>query len=91
MNLSGLDLVPLNRISCIINFDPLCGLELARGDGRLAVLWVLAIKLLLIYFYREEALSTVSFYLQKIHRTTDFVLLPSVSCSHKTYTVASLR
>jgi hypothetical protein len=49
VDLAGLDLVPLDRIAGIINFNPLPRLELAGGDGRLAVLWVLAIKLLLLY------------------------------------------
>jgi hypothetical protein len=45
VDLSGLDLVPLDRIAGVIDFDPLAGLELARGDRRLAVLRKLAVKL----------------------------------------------
>jgi hypothetical protein len=44
VDLDGLDLVPLDRIAGVIDFNPLAGLELARGDGRLAVLRELAIK-----------------------------------------------
>src|SRR5882762_2855786 len=46
MDLAGLDLIPFDRIAGVINFDPLCGLELAGRDGRLAVLRELAVKLL---------------------------------------------
>src|ERR1700677_566059 len=46
MDLAGLDLIPLDRIAGVIDFDPFCRLELARRDGRLAVLRELAVKLL---------------------------------------------
>src|ERR1700730_7994453 len=46
VDLAGLDLVPLDRVAGVIDFNALPGLELARGDGRLAVLRELAIKLL---------------------------------------------
>ena len=45
MDLAGLDLVPLDRVTGIIDLNALPGFELARGDGRFAVLRELAIKL----------------------------------------------
>src|ERR1035438_1746804 len=46
VDLAGFDFVPLDRIAGVIDFHPFRGLELARCDGRLAVLRELAIKLL---------------------------------------------
>jgi hypothetical protein len=46
------------------SFPLFCGLEFPGGDGRLTILRELSIKLLLTYFYREEALSTGISYLQ---------------------------
>lgn len=45
MDLTGLDLDPLDRIAGIIDFNPLSGLELAGREGRLPVLRELTIKL----------------------------------------------
>src|ERR1700704_6472703 len=44
--LAGLDLVPFDRITSIVNFDPFRGLEFPGGDGRRTVLRELFIKLL---------------------------------------------
>src|ERR1700690_1592772 len=46
MDLPGLNLVPLDRVTGIIDFNAFAGLELARGNGRFAVLRGLAIKLI---------------------------------------------
>src|SRR5258708_5957455 len=46
VDLTALDLVPLDRIAGIIYFDSFAGFELARRDTRLAVLRELAVELL---------------------------------------------
>jgi hypothetical protein len=63
VDLARFDLVPLDRIACVIDFHPFAGLKFSGRDRRLAVLRELAVELLLIYFYREEALSTGISYL----------------------------
>ena len=66
VDLARLQIHPLDRIAGVIHFHAFAGLELARRDSRLPVLRELAIKLFLLYFYGEEALSTGIFYLQVV-------------------------
>ncbi|MGA2397147.1 MAG: hypothetical protein ABSG30_03655 [Steroidobacteraceae bacterium] len=69
MDLAGLDLIPLDRIAGVIDFDPFCGLELAGGDRRLAVLRELAVKLLPEVRVRDERFR--SFLPDKFHRVAE--------------------
>src|SRR5277367_5679593 len=73
MDLSGLDLIPFDRIAGIINFDPLCGLELAGRDGRLAVLRELAVELLPEVWVRDERFG--SLLPDKFHRVSQTELV----------------
>ena len=59
MDLAGLDLVPLDRIAGIIDFNTFAGFELTRGDGRLAVLRELAIELFPKIRVRDQRLRAL--------------------------------
>lgn len=45
VDLAGLDVVPFDRIACVIDLDPLGGLERPRGDAGFTTLRELSIKL----------------------------------------------
>ena len=69
VDLPGLDLVPLDRIAGIVNFDPFRGLEFPGGDGRLAVLRELPIKLFPEIRVGDERLGALL--LDKFHRVAE--------------------
>ena len=73
MDLSGLDLVPLDRIAGVIDFHPFSGLELAGGDRRLAVLRELAVELFPEVRVRDERFR--SLLPDKFHRVAEAELV----------------
>src|ERR1700716_3741629 len=71
--LAGLDLVPFDRITSIVNFDPYRGLEFPGGDGRRTGLRELFIKLLPEVGVGDERFR--SFLPDEFHRVTEAELV----------------